>query len=185
MAGNIETLNQLSQKIDQLESSYNKTIEKIEETYQTAKKKTEQYSDQFSEIIGSIAEKGLAASFEKNAYIEMRAANIFRLLAVLLMCASAYIILYYLWINPQNEISIISIAKKTVVVFAISIPATYLARESGKHRLVANEYLKKRVYLATIEPYTRNLDPALAEKLFMMCLAMFLAHQKSMCQKQK
>lgn len=158
-------INDLRNKLSKVEAHYQSKIDAIDNVYQQAKAAAKESEGRLNEIIGAVAEKGISGNFEINAIREMKSANFFRMLAIIFMLLSVYVVIYYFLINGSQSATIEEILKKSVIIIALSIPATFFSRESSRHRAIANEYLRKRVYLATMEPYTKNLDKDLAHKI--------------------
>lgn len=173
-------INDLRNKLSKVDSYYQSKIDNIDDIYQKAKKTAHEKEERLNEIIGSVAEKGISGNFEINAIREMKSANFFRMLAIIFILLSVYVVIYYFLIHGSQSATIEEILKKSVVIIALSIPATFFSREASRHRNIANEYLRKRVYLATMEPYTKNLDKELAHKItYDVAGKIFGGHQES------
>ena len=121
-------------------------------------------------VLGSIIDTSQAGAYAQYASEEKKSANLYRYLALGLMCAAALVLFLPELVNAAKAVSQYTIDWKaalhrlpfSVILFA---PAYYLTRESSRHR--NNEILNRRRQhiLTTIGPYLALLDKKRAEEI--------------------
>ena len=121
-------------------------------------------------VLGSIIDTSQAGAYAQYATEEKRSANLYRYLALGLMCAAALVLFLPELVNAAKAVGQYTIDWKaalyrlpfSAILFA---PAYYLTRESSRHR--NNEILNRRRQhiLTTIGPYLALLDKKRAEEI--------------------
>ena len=128
------------------------------------------YLTQAGKVLGSVVDTGQAGAYATYAAEEKKGANVFRLLAILLMGAAALVLFLPELVHAAAEVSQYEMDWKAAlyrVPFSLILfaPALYLAKESAKHR--TNEVVNRRRQhiLTTIGPYLALLAPAKADEI--------------------
>ncbi len=121
-------------------------------------------------VLGSIIDTSQAGAYAQYATEEKKSANLYRYLALGLMCAAALVLFLPELVNAAKAVGQYTIDWKaalyrlpfSAILFA---PAYYLTRESSRHR--NNEILNRRRQhiLTTIGPYLALLDKKRAEEI--------------------
>ena len=128
------------------------------------------YLEQAQKVLGSVVDTGQAGAYATYASQEKKSANVFRLLAIVLMVVAALVLFLPELANAAKAAAEYEMDWKkalyrlpfSLILFA---PAIYLAKESSKHR--TNEVLNRRRQhiLTTIGPYLALLTAEKADQI--------------------
>ena len=126
----------------------------------------ENHQARAKEILGIVASSGVSGYYAKTATRELWSAEVLRGLA--LCCFVAMGLLIYHVVESLKgpdfrwEMGLFRVG----VGLALSIPAFYCAKESGKHREAEKRNRRLQIELATIEPYLEKLhNPTEMQKI--------------------
>ncbi len=115
--------------------------------------KKEEASD-LVQIIGNI---GITGNYQKIANQEKLAADKWRNIALLLMVVMVAAIVSTIFVSVENGFDWKLSLFRLMAAFVLLIPATYAAKESGKHRALENHNRKAELELASLDPYLEKL----------------------------
>ncbi|NRT55387.1 hypothetical protein [Sphaerotilus uruguayifluvii] len=141
---------ELSSEIDNIKREANNRTEEIIKNLHEKQK-------EINELVGVISGTAIAGSYEKSAAEEKDLAEITRRISVILMLIIVVIIGYSILETRSPEFDWKVSLTRVILSLTISIPATYLARESTKHRSKQHEYLRMSLDLKSITPYLASL----------------------------
>lgn len=99
---------------------------------------------------------GVSTTFQATANKNQLAADILRMLAIALLVGMVAIIIIALWNAPEANFETTLI--RFLAAILISIPATYLARESSHQRAEAVRSRRIEIELAALGPFIEPLD---------------------------
>lgn len=117
--------------------------------------------DKIANLFQIVTTDSVTGDFKRQVEQESMVANNYRVLAMILMISSAFLLLIpYLWaifINGDYLIDLESVLARLPLSTLLLIPAGYAARESGKHR--SNERSLRAMYtqIAALDPYLESL----------------------------
>jgi hypothetical protein len=141
---NSQILNSLRSSI---ESIYSEVVEEVE------KKRNE-----VNDLLGQLTEGTLSKSYEEQAQKELKSADALRTLS--LMCMGLMVILAIVfWAAHQENSSWADAVYRLITILTLSIPATYLARESSRHREAQKAHLQTALDIKSITPFIASLPP--------------------------
>lgn len=100
--------------------------------------------------------RGISATFQATANKNQWAADILRVLAITLLIVMVGLIIVALWNSPDANLETTLV--RFLAAILISIPATYLARESSHQRAEAVRSRRIEVELAALGPFIEPLD---------------------------
>lgn len=100
--------------------------------------------------------RGISATFQATANKNQWAADMLRVLAIILLIGMVAIIIVSLWNLPSASLETTLV--RFLAAMLISIPATYLARESSHQRAEAVRSRRIEVELAALGPFIEPLD---------------------------
>lgn len=145
----IERFDQMMEKIDDVEQQLQKKLNDIEE------------------VFGIVTGAAIAGNFDNVAEQEKRVADRLRMASIVIMALSAVIIGYSIWETTQAHFSWQTGIFRIVLVFLLSMPAAYMARESSKHREQHYNYHQTSLDLKAIDPYSASLPQEFRHQLKM------------------
>lgn len=129
----------------------------IEAEFYNSLKYLDDKRKEVDDVVGVIAAKSVAGSYENSASEERSSANWLRGFAILFMVVIVGVIGYTLIESVKPEFSIEVAALRISFALILSIPAAYLARESAKHRQQQYTHLQTSLDLKAITPYIASL----------------------------
>lgn len=169
---NNDRLYELEQKINRI-TIENGNLEKlvkeqstmIEDQFYDSIKYLDEKKKEVEDVVGLIAEKSVAGSYEISASEERSNANWLRGIAITFMIMIVVVIGYTLVESVTPKFSIEIAALRISFALILSIPAAYLARESAKHRQQQYTHLQTSLDLKAITPYIASLPTDTQNKL--------------------
>ena len=161
----VESISQnASSQMQDMQGSARAALENLKRTYE---KESENFSDKnkkTNELLIKLSTGVLLGGHSGRAIEELRQANFFRLLTIILM--SGVIFFAYEIYKSANEISsYMSLATRIGMIFAVLLLITYFARESGKHRVLGNRYYQTALDLKALDPYISDLSVEIKERI--------------------
>lgn len=114
--------------------------------------------EEASRLVDVIGNTGVAGSFRRTANYHQSTSNRLRCLAIILMLLLSIFMLCTIYdLSNSNFIwqkSVLRILGASILIY----PASYLARESEKHRKIENINRRLEIELAAINPFIEMLD---------------------------
>jgi hypothetical protein len=174
LAENDTRITGLEQKLNGLEASANREIEKLTSAYTEALKETELKKTEIDSILGHVSGRAVAGDYEKSATEEKNKADWLRIGSLTCMALIAFSLGYSFWETIGTEFNWQKSLFRITLTFLLSVPAAYLARESAKHREQQYQHLQTSLDLKAISPFLASLPEeeqhkikiAIASKLF-------------------
>jgi hypothetical protein len=131
------------------------------EAQSTAAKKNihqiEQYEEQAKKILQIVGNIGLTGNFQKRYSDESSAANFWRWVTVILFALGIGLIAFSLVNNIIANSALDLLFVRLAIGVAITLPAIYTARESGRHRTNADQAKQTELELASLTPFIEGL----------------------------
>ncbi|TMN39087.1 hypothetical protein [Pseudoalteromonas sp. S2755] len=168
-------------RILEFEEQLNQAIAKSNKYSHDVSRMLEETAAQVDEKISTIedllsvtSQKVIANDFSESAKTEKIAADYTRYGSLAFMTLIVGIVCYTFWDLAKFGLDWQESIFRTVLIFALSVPAAYLSRESTKHRQQQYSFHQTALELTTITPYISSLDleaqqeikTAIAHKLF-------------------
>lgn len=148
----------LESYVESLELSVVAELGRTKDIYDEALANFEKKKRDIDDLLGVISGTAVAGSYEKNAEHEIKAADFLRAISVVLMSfVVALVSLSFYEINT-GVVSVESILVKIGLIFLVSVPAAYMARESSRHRSMYYEYIQRSLDLRAFDPYIASLS---------------------------
>ena len=113
--------------------------------------------DEASDIVQIIGNIGITGNYQKIANQEMKSANRWRNIALFLMILMVLAIGATILFGVKNGFDWKMSLFRVLASLVLSIPATYAAKESSKHRKIENYNRKTELELASLEPFMEKL----------------------------
>ncbi|WP_156952617.1 hypothetical protein [Microvirgula aerodenitrificans] len=164
--------NGVIEKIDKLNNIVNESNKAVDEFLTAAKKeadaellKLNQKNAQADDLIGHISKKAMASDYDRNASEEKKVANWLRGGSLFCMLIIILIGAFSVYESFDNDFKIDNAIVRISLIFLVSIPAAYLARESSKHREQQYYHQQKSLDLKAITPYIASLPEEDQHKL--------------------
>ncbi|MEQ8530768.1 MAG: hypothetical protein RIB86_02885, partial [Imperialibacter sp.] len=130
----------------------------IQSLYSEVVEEVENKRNEVNELLGQLTEGTLSKSYEEEAQKELKSADSLRTLS--LMCMGLMVILAIVfWAAHQENSSWPDALYRLVTILTLSIPATYLARESSRHRENQKAHLQTALDIKSITPFIASLPP--------------------------
>jgi len=166
-----ELLEKYENKISKTEKTVNdietKAIEKlknVDKIYNEKLKLIKEKEKEINDLLGIVSENTISGNFEDSAEEEKKLANGLRYTALSGMLIITTIVGYSFFDSIHSFSWEESIFRFVLVIF-LSIPTTYLARESAKHRKQQYKHLQMSLELKATTPYWNSLPKEDQDKL--------------------
>lgn len=142
-----QTINTEIEEIKQnIDSDTSELIEKLDKKLEEAKK-----------IVGVIGDVSVTGNYQQVANENKRTADIFRIVAIILMLTLSGLLIYTIWDISGSSFDWTKSLIRILAAAALSYPATYAARESNKHRRLEILNRKAELELSAINPFIELL----------------------------
>lgn len=152
----------LSEEIDKLKTEINTGTDQIIKDLKTK-------LEEAKKIVGVVSDKAVTGNYQNVANSHKKTADVFRIIAILLMIGLSSILIYTIWDISGDNYDWTKSLIRILAAAALSYPATYAARESTKHRKLEILNRKSELELTAINPFIELLpEPkkqAIKEKL--------------------
>lgn len=157
---------------EQERKAFRKEIDSDRETYQLEIEKhkaaiTTETSELISELqqkleeskklVNVIGNVGVTGNYQIIANHHRKQANIWRIIAVIFMTILSVLLIYTIWHITGTEFDWKVALIRVIAFSALLYPATYAAKEAGKHRRMENVNRKSELDLASINPFIEIL----------------------------
>ncbi|WP_036254512.1 hypothetical protein [Methylobacter sp. BBA5.1] len=136
------------------------------------------------EIIGHLAKTAVAGGYTEAAERERTSADKMRELAVIFFVMAACPMIYLLFEGNGLAIDWPHIASRVLLSVFLLAPATYLVRESSRHREQEITNRKKGMDLATIDPFLKSLPDEMRHNLKIELAKMAYAERETLISKE-
>jgi hypothetical protein len=140
----------LAKEVEDLKSEINtgtgQIIKDLEAKLEEAKK-----------IVGVVSDKAVTGNYQKVANSHKTTADVFRVIAIILMICLSGILIYTIWDISGENFDWTKSLIRILAAAALSYPATYAARESSKHRKLEVLNRKAELELTAINPFIELL----------------------------
>ena len=117
------------------------------------------------QLVTKSAAAVLTSDYADRAAREEHTANIFRLVVIFLMSVIALFLIHFAWTITKNSTDAYMLGTKAFTSLFLTVFATYLARESARHREQSEKYLRIAFDLKTFTPYLATLPSDLGNKV--------------------
>jgi len=148
-----------------LNTDNNKNELDLNEKAEKLLKEIELKNQKAGEILQIVSNTGFAGNYSKNADFEKKNANVLRIISIVIFSIVAGLALIILFTFQKEGLS----WQETLVrVLATSLPtalATYLAKESGKHRKLERIYRNMELELSALDAFIENIPNEERNKL--------------------
>ncbi len=156
-----ETQNRLNEQND---GAANARLQKIDELQKTIDSDSNalirvlnEKKDEASKIVQIVGNIGVTGNYQKVADTEAGAANVWRIITVLIFCLSIIVVLVVLgfWIfDPaHSSADLAGVFVRLLSAFVLAAPAYYTAKESARHRTNADQARRAELELASLGPF--------------------------------
>lgn len=149
--------NSLTKQIESLEEIYRSKIASISIEYQEQLKAINDKNDQLDTLLGNAAGRVIVAEYADSADQEKIAADWLRWGSLICMVLIVSIAGYSFIESMHQSFDLSNSLLRLALVFLLSVPAAYLARESTKHRQQQYTHLQTSLDLKAINPYIASL----------------------------
>ena len=147
----------LADEFSKLEVRAQKVLSDLGEIHDSALVEINAKKDQIDEMLGHATGRVVAGDYEANATLEKRIADILRWASLTCMGVVIAMLGYTLLETSNKEFQWERSLYRVALVFLLSAPAAYLARESAKHRSQQYQHLQTSLALKAITPYLASL----------------------------
>lgn len=147
----------LGEKIKVLEGEYSEKLKVVTELYESELVNIEDKNTQIDNLLGNAASRVIVSDYAVSAGQEKTAANWLRMGSLLCMGFIVGIAGYSFWESVGQSFDLSNSLLRLALVFLLVVPATYLARESTKHRQQQYTHLQTSLDLKAINPYIASL----------------------------
>lgn len=147
----------LTKQIESLEKTYKSKIGAISLEYEKELKAINDKNSELDTLLGNAAGRVIVSEYALSAEQEMKAANWLRICSLVCMILIVAIAGYSFWESIHQSFDLSNSLLRLALVFLLSVPAAYLARESTKHRQQQYTHLQTSLDLKAINPYIASL----------------------------
>ncbi|MBI6918742.1 hypothetical protein JET68_08020 [Pseudomonas monteilii] len=169
-----DTRADMAEKIGEMERSVEKETLKIIDAYKAADIYLTEKKYEIDKLVGDTAAKVIAGDYHNSAAQEKKTADRFRWGAIACMAAIVWILGDAALATMSPEFDWQRTLTRVTLVFLLSVPAAYLARESAKHREQQYHFHQTSLDTRAISPFISSLPDdeqhkiksAVAAKLF-------------------
>ncbi len=152
-------------KVNSLEEKVRENLERAASLYENGLSEISGRRNEIEQILGHVSGRAIAGDYENSAIAEKRIANYLRYGSILCMALITIAVGYSFWESTQRDFQWeISLVRFTLI-FLLSVPAAYLARESAKHRSQQYAHLQTSLDLKAISPFLASLPEEEQHKL--------------------
>lgn len=143
--------------VERLEESVIAELDKSRDIYNNALDEFSKNKQDIDKLLGVISGTAVAGSYEQSAKNEIRSADFLRAASVVLMCFVVILVAMSFYDINSGLATLESAIFKIGLIFLVSVPAAYLARESSRHRMMYYEYIQRALDLRAFDPYIASL----------------------------
>ncbi|GLR28565.1 hypothetical protein SAMN05660405_01807 [Psychrobacter pacificensis] len=147
----------LTKQIESLEKTYKSKIGAISLEYEKELKAINDKNSELDTLLGNAAGRVIVSEYALSAEQERKAANWLRICSLVCMVLIVAIAGYSFLESITQSFDLSNALLRLALVFLLSVPAAYLARESTKHRQQQYTHLQTSLDLKAINPYIASL----------------------------
>jgi len=140
-----------------LEKNTNIEINKLRGYYELLFNELKLKNKKADDVLSELAGDRISFEYLKSAKIEDRSAFWFRVSSIITMFIIIVVVGSSFWGISLADFKWENSISRIILAFFLSIPATYFARESSKHREQYYNYKQAYLDLITLEPYIGNM----------------------------
>jgi len=158
-------VSELREQLGELKQVAQVEIDKITQAYSDAQADITAKTDDINRVTGQAAARMIAGDYEGSAAMEKETADNLRLGALACMLLIVGVLG---WAVLESTIATFEwerFLSKVSLVFLLGVPATYLARESAKHREQQYHHLQTSLDMKAISPFLASLPDEAQHKL--------------------
>ncbi len=153
--GDIETLRR---SLSSLGGEISARLEAADQLTEDARDKIEARNDEIDSVVGALTGRALNGDYQRLADDESRNSRQYRRVALLLMAGMVGVTTISFLVSLEGPVAWSAFALRFSLVFVISVPAAYCARQSAIHRNRQLELEKTALQLASLNPFIAPLD---------------------------
>ena len=170
----------VEKRLKEVEKEHQEKLGAIQNLFDTNRTEILKKQKDIDALFGIASGNALAGGYAKRAEKEEITENILRYASLTIMVAMICLFGWALHDTTDNDFKWNVLLFKAVVSIMLSVPATYLARESTKHRHEHQYYLSKALDISAIDPYIANLPDQEKHKLkSKIALRLFAARRET------
>ncbi|MER1972675.1 MAG: hypothetical protein ABS880_02815 [Psychrobacter alimentarius] len=147
----------LRKQIESLEEIYKSKVGSISTAYEEQLQTINDKNSELDTLLGNAAGRVIVSEYALSAEQERKAANWLRICSLVCMILIVAIAGYSFWESIHQSFDLSNSLLRLALVFLLSVPAAYLARESTKHRQQQYTHLQTSLDLKAINPYIASL----------------------------
>jgi hypothetical protein len=147
----------LRSRIERIERDVKVEIDKISSLYKDSLIELEDKKQQIDEVLGHASGRVIAGDYETSSAEEKQMADRLRYSSLVCMAIIVAVVGYSFWETTTTDFQWQNSIFRIVLAIMLSVPATYLARESAKHREQQYSHLQTSLDLKAITPYIASL----------------------------
>ncbi len=155
----------LEQKLRGLENTASTEIDKVTQAYADAQADIKAKTDDINRVTGQAAARMIAGDYEGSAAVEKETADYLRYGALACMLLIIGVLGWAVLESNSATFEWDRFLSKVSLVFLLGVPATYLARESAKHREQQYHHLQTSLDMKAISPFLASLPEEAQHKL--------------------
>jgi len=152
-----EKISKSDEAIESLGELIKDPLKEAEKTLEETKQRLGEKEEKLNEIFGTVTAESISGSYENTATKENDTANKLRNYSIVFMTLMVLMICYTYYQSSYQQFDIAQSIIRIGMVVILSIPATYLAKESSRHREIQNKYKQNSLHLKAIHPYIASL----------------------------
>lgn len=137
---------EIEEKISGIDWNTNEIVQNIQKKLDEAKS-----------LVNVIGNVGVTGNYQKIANEHKKAANSWRILAIVFMAGLSILLIITIWDISSANYDWIKSLIRVIAAAALSYPATYAAKESSKHRKLETINRKLELELASLTPFIELL----------------------------
>lgn len=147
----------LEKRIQHLEHEAQNEINKVLALYTEGVEALESSKSEINDILGHVSGRAIAGDYEKSAADEKNMANRLRYGALACMALIVLVLGSAVVATITSEFEWSRFLSRVSLVFLLSIPAAYLARESAKHREQQYQHQQTSLDMKAVSPFLASL----------------------------
>lgn len=147
----------LEEKVKTIENDYIKKLKIVADLYESELVNIEEKNTQINKLLGDAAGRVIVSDYAVSAEQENKSANWLRIGSLISMGLIVIIAGYSFVESMNNSFDLYNSLLRLALIFLLSVPAAYLARESTKHRQQQYTHLQTSLDLKAINPYIASL----------------------------
>lgn len=148
---------ELAEAIGNIGEQVGSELERVKSLHDSSLEEIDEKRKQIDRVLGLASGRVIAGDFKQSAAEEKAVADKLRVGSLFCMGLIVAIVGYSFWETTIDSFIWQASIFRIVLAFLLSVPAGYLARESGKHREQQRDHLQTALDLDAIAPYLAPL----------------------------